>query len=214
MNFTTDEISLWMFGTIGLIIVSGTIIKIVNKFLDYKIEKQRLNGHRTNHPIHMPQVPPIPLVPKQTISDKLKEFQDIDAYLITKLETIYASFIYKKLLYTLKMYTSLAEATKKELRKEFIEYVDFNTTQAEKDIFKSRYTFQQFKFICINFFNIKTTKLELFVIQKVEIPETEFKDYKLIESLFNDLTSKEMNDILASLNDDTNNTNHNTTGGN
>lgn len=189
VSFATDE---WLFFGFGMLILVGAIIKITDSILGYKIEKLRMVEKSSKLKDHKPKLP-------QTTIDKLKEFEEVDKFLLSKLETLYNSFIYKKLLYTLKMYSSLAEATKKEFRNEFIEYVDFNTTTAEREIYKNRWSFQQFKFIIVNYFNIKTTKLELMVIQKIDISKVEFKDQKLIESLFNDLTSKDINEIFNSI---------------
>ena len=133
---------------------------------------------------------------------RIKEFEEIESFLYKRLETIFNSFIFtKEVLLTFKKYGSMAEATKKEMRANFIDYVEFQLTINEKELFKSRYQFQTFKFLITDYFNIKSTKLELLIVQKTEMKEDEFKDQKLIENLFNGMSNKEINDILNSLSD-------------
>ena len=139
------------------------------------------------------------------VCEKLKEYDAIEEYLNRRLEKIYNQFIFKTMLFTLKKFTSLAESTKNELRIEFIKYVEFQLNEEEKNIFKTRYTFEQFKFIITNYFNIKTTKLELLVIQKIDMEEKEFTDQKLITSLFNDVSNRDISEILNTLNETTQN---------
>lgn len=134
---------------------------------------------------------------KTKLKDKLENLSEVDKYLEVKLDKLFQMFIYKNILYTLRQYaTTLSEDTKVKLRNEFIEYVEFNTTQAEKEIFKGRYTFPLFKFKIVTFFNIKLTKLELFVCHKMAIDEKEFDDYKLFESLYDQLSKKDLDSIF------------------
>lgn len=133
---------------------------------------------------------------------KVKESEEIEAFLYKRLDSIFNSFIFtKEVLLTFKKYGSIAEATKKELRNSFINYVEFQLTESEKELFKSRYKFTQFKFLIVDYFNIKSTKLELLIIQKIEMKEDEFRDFKLIESLFSGLSNKDVQDILSSFTD-------------
>ncbi len=134
---------------------------------------------------------------KTKLKDKLENLSEVDKYLEVKLDKLFQMFIYKNILYTLRQYaTTLSEDTKVKLRNEFIDYVEFNTTQAEKEIFKGRYTFPLFKFKIVTFFNIKLTKLELFVCHKMAIDEKEFIDYKLFESLYDQLSKKDLDSIF------------------
>lgn len=134
---------------------------------------------------------------KTKLKDKLENLSEVDKYLEVKLDKLFQMFIYKNILYTLRQYaTTLSEDTKVKLRNDFIDYVEFNTTQAEKEIFKGRYTFPLFKFRIVTFFNIKLTKLELFVCHKMTIDEKEFDDYKLFESLYDQLSKKDLDSIF------------------
>lgn len=136
------------------------------------------------------------------LKDKLDNLSEVDKYLESKLEKLFQMFIYKNILYTLRQYaTTLSEDSKVKLRTEFIEYVEFNTTDAEKEIFKLRYPFALFKFTIVTFFNIKLTKLELFVCHKMSIDEKEFKDYKLFESLYDQLSKKDLDSIFEMFED-------------
>lgn len=140
-----------------------------------------------------------------SLKDTLHDLTETEKYLETKLDNLFQSFIYKNILYTLKQYsTTLSEETKRKLRVEFIEYVEFHTTEKEKEIFRSRFeNFSRFKFIVLNFFNIKLTKLELFICHKMIIDEKEFKDYKLFESIFNQLSRKDIDNIMDMFQDGT-----------
>ena len=140
---------------------------------------------------------------KTKLKDKLENLSEVDKYLDTKLDKLFQMFIYKNILYTLRQYaTTLSEDTKVKLRNEFIDYVEFNTTTAEKEIFKARYSFPLFKFRIVTFFNIKLTKLELFVCHKMAIDEKEFADYKLFESLYDQLSKKDLDSIFEMFQDE------------
>lgn len=140
---------------------------------------------------------------KTKLKDKLENLSEVDKYLEVKLDKLFQMFIYKNILYTLRQYaTTLSEDTKVKLRNDFIDYVEFNTTQAEKEIFKARYNFPLFKFKIVTFFNIKLTKLELFVCHKMAIDEKEFVDYKLFESLYDQLSKKDLDSIFEMFQDE------------
>lgn len=140
---------------------------------------------------------------KIKLKDKLENLSEVEKYLDTKLDKLFQMFIYKNILYTLRQYaTTLSEDTKVKLRNDFVDYVEFNTTTAEKEIFKARYNFPLFKFKIVTFFNIKLTKLELFVCHKLAIDEKEFIDYKLIESLYDQLSKKDLDSIFEMFQDE------------
>lgn len=140
---------------------------------------------------------------KIKLKDKLENLSEVDKYLEVKLDKLFQMFIYKNILYTLRQYaTTLSEDTKVKLRNDFVDYVEFNTTQAEKEIFKTRYNFPLFKFKIVTFFNIKLTKLELFVCHKMAIDEKEFVDYKLFESLYDQLSKKDLDSIFEMFQDE------------
>ncbi len=140
---------------------------------------------------------------KIKLKDKLENLSEVEKYLDTKLDKLFQMFIYKNILYTLRQYaTTLSEDTKVKLRNDFVDYVEFNTTAAEKEIFKARYNFPLFKFKIVTFFNIKLTKLELFVCHKLAIDEKEFIDYKLIESLYDQLSKKDLDSIFEMFQDE------------
>lgn len=140
---------------------------------------------------------------KTKLKDKLENLSEVDKYLEVKLEKLFQMFIYKNILYTLRQYaTTLSEDSKVKLRMEFVDYVEFNTTEEEKDIFKKRYPFTLFKFNIVTFFNIKLTKLELFICHKMAIDEKEFKDYKLFESLYDQLSRKDLDNIFEMFQDE------------
>ena len=140
---------------------------------------------------------------KIKLKDKLENLSEVEKYLDTKLDKLFQMFIYKNILYTLRQYaTTLSEDTKVKLRNDFVDYVEFNTTSAEKEIFKARYNFPLFKFKIVTFFNIKLTKLELFVCHKLAIDEKEFIDYKLIESLYDQLSKKDLDSIFEMFQDE------------
>lgn len=144
---------------------------------------------------------------KIKLKDKLENLLEVDKYLENKLEKLFQIFIYKNILYTLRQYaTTLSEDTKVKLRTEFIDYVEFNITPDEKEILRLRYPFALFKFTIVTFFNIKLTKLELFVCHKIAIDEKEFKDYKLIESLYDQLSKKDLDSIFEMFQDEENDT--------
>ena len=138
------------------------------------------------------------------LKERLENLSEVDKYLDEKLEKLFQMFIYKNILYTLRQYaTTLSEDTKNKARQEFIEYVEFNSTPEEKKIFEQRYgSFSLFKFILITFFNIKLTKLELFICHKMSIDEKEFKDYKLFESIYDQLSRKDIENILDMFQDE------------
>ena len=140
---------------------------------------------------------------KIKLKDKLENLSEVEKYLDTKLDKLFQMFIYKNILYTLRQYaTTLSEDTKVKLRNDFVDYVEFNTTAAEKEIFKARYNFPLFKFKIVTFFNIKLTKLELFVCHKMVIDEKEFVDYKLFESLYDQLSKKDLDSIFEMFQDE------------
>lgn len=140
---------------------------------------------------------------KTKLKDKLENLSEVEKYLDTKLDKLFQMFIYKNILYTLRQYaTTLSEDTKVKLRNDFVDYVEFNTTTAEKEIFKARYNFPLFKFKIVTFFNIKLTKLELFVCHKMAIDEKEFVDYKLFESLYDQLSKKDLDSIFEMFQDE------------
>lgn len=140
----------------------------------------------------------------------LDEFQKIDKYLYNNLERAYKSFAFRKLIPILKEYSSIAEGNRMKYRKEFLDFFDFITTEEEKELYKYRFPrFDQFKFILIDFFNNKTTKLELLVINKLEINKEEFQDWELYKSLFNNLSDNEIkniSDIIQNFSNDNENT--------
>lgn len=185
LNFTQEEI----ISIIGATTLAGGLIGLliieVNKLLIKRIERK----NKQNNPVKV----------EQPIIEQIKEFEEIERYLYKRLEDMYQSFIYKDVLLTLKKYSSLSEATKATYRIEFLKFTEFQFTEAEKSFFKKRYAFEIFKFLILDFFNIKTTKLELFVTHKLEIGEKEFKDHKLFESLFNEISKKELSEIMEAL---------------
>lgn len=133
----------------------------------------------------------------------------IDQYLKDKLDNLFNSFIFKGVLYTLRQYSNaISENEKTKLRTQFLEYLEFNLTETEKTIFMSRFVnFELFKYLVIDFFNIKLNKLELVVCHKLEIDDKEFNDIKLITSLYNNLTQKEIKnlvEVLHEINSDSN----------
>ena len=127
----------------------------------------------------------------------LKYNTQVDEYLTKKLEKLFNSFIFKKVLYTLREFSStISEEERNRLRIQFLEYLEFTLNEDEKTMFMKRFnTFEQFKFTVVDYFNIKLTKLELTVCHKLDIKEEEFEDHKLIHSLYDTFTAKEMKNI-------------------
>lgn len=197
MNFDMESLI-----SIGIYIVIGSGLIVLSTWLNfrYKMEIVRLNKE-----IETKQNLLDALNFEKDIPKKLESNKQVDEYLNKKLEILFSSFIYKNILHKLKQFsTTIAEPEKITYRKEFIEFLEFNLTEDEKLIFEKRYkSFKLFKFICIDFFNIKLTKLELLICHKVDMKEEEFSDFKLFMSLYDTISSKDIksiNQILETIN--------------
>lgn len=144
-----------------------------------------------------------PVIEKPTIG-KLEEFLEIDKYLFIKLESLYDNFLFTRIVPMLNEFSSITVDNRKKLREEFIEKFDFLTTPEERIIFQKKYPeFETFKFIMVEYFNIKTTKLELYTINKFDIRNGEFRDELILKSLFDRVSNseiKELSTILDTIN--------------
>jgi hypothetical protein len=145
-----------------------------------------------------------PEAQKEKVIDKLNEFIEIDKYLFQKLDGLYNNFLFTRIVPILNEFSSITVDNRKKLREEFIEKFDFSITAEERIIFQKRYPeFEKFKYIIIEYFNIKTTKLELFTINKFDIRNNEFQDELILKSIFDRISSgdiKEMSTILDTIN--------------
>lgn len=132
--------------------------------------------------------------------NKLEEMEKVDTYLLKILNREFDSYLFKKPLLVLKEFGSISEANKNTMRTAFLEQIEFILTAEEKILFENRYrNFEIFKFKIIDFFNNKLTKLELFVVHQFEIDEKEFQDNKIIKSMFDEISKKDMNSIAQLL---------------
>ena len=138
------------------------------------------------------------------IPTKINNLKEIDEYLYKRLNTTYDNFLMINILPVLNEFSGITVDTRKKLRESFIEKFEFLLTPEEKLLFEERFpNFEIFKFIIVEFFNIKTTKVELLIINKYEIREDEFRDLKLINSVFEGLSkseAKEISKILDNIN--------------
>lgn len=138
--------------------------------------------------------------PELSNINKLEEMEKVDTYLLKILNREFDSYLFKKPLLVLKEFGSISEANKNTMRTAFLEQIEFILTAEEKILFKNRYrNFEIFKFKIIDFFNNKLTKLELFVVHQFEIDEKEFQDNKIIKSMFDEISKKDMNSIAQLL---------------
>ena len=197
MNFDIE-----MLASIGIYLIIGAGVTVFSAWLNFKynaiifqlkkdIKQKNDLLKKLEFDLNIPKV--------------LETNEKIDIYLLKRLEQLFSSFIFKDILHTLKKYsTTLSEESKVKYREDFLKFLEFNLTEVEKDIFKSRYTsFELFKFICIDYFNIKLTKLELFICHKVEMKDEEFIDQKLFSSLYDSLSTKDIksiNQIIETIN--------------
>lgn len=138
--------------------------------------------------------------------DTMGRYMEIDNYLQQRLETVYTSFAFRKLLPILKEFSSISEGNRNKFKMEFLDYFEFLTTKKEKELYEYRYAeFNVFKLILLDFYNNKTTKLEFLTINKFDMDKNEFKDFELIKSLFDGITTADMknvSDILDSFSEE------------
>ena len=127
----------------------------------------------------------------------LENMERVRSHLDGKLTFVFDQFIITRLLFIFKQFGSVSIENAQKTKQEFIDRFEASLTEFEKEQFKKIFdNFPAFKLYVVQFYNIKLVKLELLITHKVELEETEFKDYKLINSLCNDLTKKDLKNIL------------------
>jgi len=164
----------------------------------YKKRKKRLNEIRIKQEARLEHTPREITYNQQYLElDTLKNIETIKEYLDNSLDKLFNQFVITRLLFIFKQFGSISIENAQKTKQEFIDQFEASLTLFEKEQFKKAFdNFPAFKLYVIQFYNIKLVKLELLITHKIEINESEFKDYILINSLCNDVTKKELKNIL------------------
>lgn len=164
----------------------------------YKKRKKRLNEIRIKQETRLEHTPREITYNQQYLElDTLKNIETIKEYLDNSLDKLFNQFVITRLLFIFKQFGSISIENAQKTKQEFIDQFEASLTLFEKEQFKKAFdNFPAFKLYVIQFYNIKLVKLELLITHKIEINESEFKDYILINSLCNDINKKEIKNIL------------------
>lgn len=164
----------------------------------YKKRKKRLNEIRIKQETRLEHTPREITYNQQYLElDTLKNIETIKEYLDNSLDKLFNQFVITRLLFIFKQFGSISIENAQKTKQEFIDQFEASLTLFEKEQFKKAFdNFPAFKLYIIQFYNIKLVKLELLITHKIEINESEFKDYILINSLCNDINKKEIKNIL------------------
>lgn len=164
----------------------------------YKKRKKRLNEIRIKREARLEHTPREITYNQQHLElDTLKNIETIKEYLDNSLDKLFNQFVITRLLFIFKQFGSISIENAQKTKQEFIDQFEASLTMFEKEQFKKAFdNFPAFKLYVIQFYNIKLVKLELLITHKIEINESEFKDYILINSLCNDINKKEIKNIL------------------
>lgn len=164
----------------------------------YKKRKKRLNEIRIKQEARLEHTPREITYNQQHLElDTLKNIETIKEYLDNSLDKLFNQFVITRLLFIFKQFGSISIENAQKTKQEFIDQFEASLTMFEKEQFKKAFdNFPAFKLYVIQFYNIKLVKLELLITHKIEINESEFKDYILINSLCNDINKKEIKNIL------------------
>lgn len=198
-------------GEMQFILLFMTILNIILAIIFYKNKESKvkkfedlLKANKANAIKCEKLTEQVKILETDKIPTKINNLKEIDEYLYKRLNTAYDNFLMISILPVLNEFSGITVDTRKKLRESFIEKFEFLLTPEEKLLFEERFpNFEIFKFIIVEFFNIKTTKVELLIINKYEIREDEFRDLKLINSVFEGLSkseAKEISKILDNIN--------------
>ena len=117
------------------------------------------------------------------LTDLGVSLKEIKEYLDNSLDKLFNQFVITRLLFIFKQFGSISIENAQKTKQEFIDQFEASLTLFEKEQFKKAFdNFPAFKLYVIQFYNIKLVKLELLITHKIEINESEFKDYILINS--------------------------------
>lgn len=198
-------------GELGFILLFMIILNIILAIIFYKNKESKVKKIEDLLEVNKAKeikceklIEQVKKLETDKMSTKINNLKEIDEYLYKRLNTAYDNFLMISILPVLNEFSGITVDTRKKLRESFIEKFEFLLTPEEKLLFEERFPdFEIFKFIIVEFFNIKTTKVELLVINKYEIREDEFRDLKLINSVFEGLSkseAKEISKILDNIN--------------
>ena len=198
-------------GELGFILLFMIILNIILAIIFYKNKESKVKKIEDLLEVNKAKeikceklIEQVKKLETDKMSTKINNLKEIDEYLYKRLNTAYDNFLMISILPVLNEFSGITVDTRKKLRESFIEKFEFLLTPEEKLLFEERFpNFEIFKFIIVEFFNIKTTKVELLVINKYEIREDEFRDLKLINSVFEGLSkseAKEISKILDNIN--------------
>lgn len=198
-------------GELGFILLFMIILNIILAIIFYKNKESKVKKFEDLLKVNKAKeieceklIEQVKKLETDKIPTKINNLKEIDEYLYKRLNTAYDNFLMISILPVLNEFSGITVDTRKKLRESFIEKFEFLLTPEEKLLFEERFpNFEIFKFIIVEFFNIKTTKVELLIINKYEIREDEFRDLKLINSVFEGLSkseAKEISKILDNIN--------------
>lgn len=163
----------------------------------YKKRKNRLNEIRMKQEERLEHKPKATYTQEHLELETLKNIETIKTYLDNSLEKLFSQFIITRLLFIFKQFGSISIENAQKTKQEFIDQFEASLTLFEKEQFKKAFdNFPAFKLYIVQFYNIKLVKLELLITHKIDLNESEFKDFILINSLCNDVNKKEIKNIL------------------
>lgn len=163
----------------------------------YKKRKNRLNEIRMKQEERLEHKPKVTYTQEHLELETLKNIETIKTYLDNSLEKLFSQFIITRLLFIFKQFGSISIENAQKTKQEFIDQFEASLTLFEKEQFKKAFdNFPAFKLYIVQFYNIKLVKLELLITHKIDLNESEFKDFILINSLCNDVNKKEIKNIL------------------